>query len=216
MSTINWSGRTWQVRNTGLSDPGPNRFARSLVTVDASGHLHLKIAKTRHVWQCSEIHHEHALGFGTYKFRVLSDMRAPAFDPQATLGLFTYDWEAVHDGAGEVDIEFARWGVAEDPNDVEFSVQPADLDPAARNKRLPIGAPPYECTFVWKSTEISFSVLDGAGASHRFTDTRSLPHPPSATTWPFINLWLNQGRAPASAKPVQAVLESFHYTSHDH
>src|SRR5205823_6240442 len=50
MSTIKWSGRTWQVRSTGLSDPGPNRFARSLVTVDASGHLHLKIAKTKHVW----------------------------------------------------------------------------------------------------------------------------------------------------------------------
>ena len=141
-------------------------------------------------------------------------MHPPAFDPQATLGLFTYDWNQVYSGAGEVDIEFARWGATRARDDVEYSVHPTDVDAAARNKRLRVGPPPYVCSFDWTPQMITFSVVDGTGAAHTFTDTRSLPHPPSDTTWPFINLWLNQGRPPVSGRPVTAVLESFSFTEH--
>ena len=69
--TLRWSGHTWHVRSGGLGDPGPNRFNSSLVTVDDFGRLHMHIAKLGLTWQCSEIHLERALGFGTYTFTVL-------------------------------------------------------------------------------------------------------------------------------------------------
>src|SRR4051812_4052287 len=57
-STVQFSGYTWNIRNTGSSTegPGPNIFNGSNAWVDGNGWLHLKISKnaTTGKWNCAE------------------------------------------------------------------------------------------------------------------------------------------------------------------
>lgn len=205
---IHWSNRDWEVRPSGLGPPGPCHWSPDLVEVDLDRNLHLHIAKFRNRWNCSEIHHEEGLGCGRYSWKVLSDLRY--LDPQAVLGLFTYDWDETQSGAGELDIEAAKWGVPQLTN-LEYSIQPVATDPDNRNKRLSIGPPPYDASILWLSDEVVFSCTDSSG-EHDWT-SRSVPPPPTATTWPFLNLWLNRGRAPLNKKPIEIVVANFEFTA---
>jgi hypothetical protein len=44
-TTFKWQGYTWNVKSTASDGPGPNAFSPSNAWIDASGDLHLKIAK---------------------------------------------------------------------------------------------------------------------------------------------------------------------------
>src|SRR5215475_12878936 len=90
---INWSGYSWNVRETaGASQgPGPNIFSNSTdnVFVDASGDLHLKIRKGANgEWLASEIDCTQSLTYGTYEWEVSS--RYDQLATNAVAGFFTY------------------------------------------------------------------------------------------------------------------------------
>jgi len=209
--TISWSGRTWIVRPDSIGTaPGPNAWSDSTRAVEViDGKLHLRIVN-ENGWKCAEVHHEKALGFGVYRWKITSPCQD--LDPEAVLGLFTYDWWAKETGAGEVDIEVAKWGVPQ-TTDVEYSVQPVAEELATRNKRVAIAGPPYDCWINWMPDEIRFGFRDRKRNDHRWT-TANVPPPPSDTTWPFLNLWLNRGRAPARGREIEVVLSSFSHTPH--
>jgi hypothetical protein len=203
--TIRWSGHVWHVRPASeCSAPGPNAWSDSARSVAVDGdRLRLAIVRDGGSWRCAEVHLERALGYGTYEWVVTSDVAA--LDPQAVLGLFTYDW---HGGtaSSEIDIEFARWGARSDADLVEFSVQPAG---AGQNRRSPLsGAPPYTCRFTWAPGRVDFSVRDGRGRLTAFTSTTDV-FSPSASAWPFVNLWLNRGGAPTGPQAVELSRFSF-------
>jgi hypothetical protein len=200
--TIEWSGHVWQVRPPSESSaPGPNSWSDSARSVAVRGDR-LRLAIVRDAsgrWRCAEAHLERALGYGTYEWIVTSDLTT--LDPQAVLGLFTYDW---HGGtaSSEIDIEFARWGAASDQDLVEFSVQPAG---AGQNVRLPlVTPPPYTCRFTWTPGRVQFSVGDDCAYTSA-TDVFA----PSPSAWPFVNLWLNRGTAPSGPQAVELSRFSF-------
>jgi hypothetical protein len=198
---IQWSGHAWHVRPASEGTaPGPNAWSDSPRSVAVDGdRLRLAIVPDGARWRCAEVHLEQALGYGTYEWVVETDLTA--LDPQAVLGLFTYDWYG-GTASSEIDIEFARWGAASDPDLVEFSVQPAH---AGQNERRPLSAPPpYTCRFTWARGRVDFSVGDTCA----YTSTTDV-FAPSPTTWPFINLWLNRGSAPSAEQAVELSRFSF-------
>jgi hypothetical protein len=206
---INWCGFYWDVRpNMDVSAPGPNRWSERLVNVDRRGRLHLRINEVAGVWRCSEVHLERAFGWGRYQFSIMTDIRR--LDPQAVLGLFTYDWEAKQEGAGEVDIEFAKWGDSTELTNTEYSVQPVIADTTHRNHRLRVGPPPYHCVIDWREHEVSFMIRDGLMDLNEWKSDYPPPKP-SDTTWPFINLWLNKGNEPPRSQEV--VLSRFRFSA---
>jgi hypothetical protein len=205
--TVQWSGQVWHVRpRSERTAPGPNAWSDSSRSVAVAGdRLRLAIDHDGGRWRCAEVHLERALGYGTYEWVVESDVTA--LDPRAVLGLFTYDW---HGGVArsEIDIEFARWGAASDPDLVEFSVQPAG---AGQNRRRPLtGAPPYACRFTWAPGRVDFSVRDGGGGLTECASTTGV-FAPSSSAWPFVNLWLDRGEAPSAPQAVE--LSRFSFTA---
>src|SRR6476661_1125144 len=68
--SIAFGGHNWQVRS-GTGGPGPNTFSASNVSLDASGHLHLRIAHDHNLWTSAEVFTDAALGFGTYQFKII-------------------------------------------------------------------------------------------------------------------------------------------------
>ena len=88
--------------------PGPNYFSNRAddVFVDDDG-LHLTITEHGSRWWATEVISDLRVGYGRYEFWLAS--RVDALDPNAVLGLFT--WNNAPDFANrEIDIEFARWG----------------------------------------------------------------------------------------------------------
>ena len=109
-ATIKFSGHDWQIRPSATNGgPGPNRWEEKNVSVDASGHLHLKLTERDGKWYCAELYTRKALGFGLYEFQVVG--RLDRLDPNVVFGLFNYPEPDVgRDGTNEIDIEFSRWG----------------------------------------------------------------------------------------------------------
>jgi hypothetical protein len=200
-----WSGYAWSVRDGG-GTPGPCRWDPRNAAVDSHGHLHLKLTQTGGTWSCAEIHSLVATGYGTYTWRILSDLRG--LSPSVVLGMFTYDPRANEStGNSEIDIEATRWGHPS-RNNVEYSIQPTGPDPTGRQKAFALGRPPYVARFTWTSARVAFAVTDANGHPHSFTST-VLPAAPTATTRAYINLWLFHSQAPAH--PLDITLGSFSY-----
>ena len=112
---IQWSGYTWEVKNSGSSKWGPGQNYWSAdnrdVWVDEKGRLHLKVVKRNGKWYSTEVINEKTLGYGTYRFFITG--RPDKIDPNLVLGFFTYDEDssdAKEKKYREIDIEFARWG----------------------------------------------------------------------------------------------------------
>jgi len=205
---LQWSGQSWNVQS-GFGTPGPCNWNPGNAATDTEGNLHLKITRSGNKWYCSQISSANTVGYGTYTFKVKSDLRN--FDPSVVLGMFTYDTTESNVGSSEVDIEIAKWSNPKDPNDVEYSIYPIDADPTHHGKRFPLGTPPYTAQFVWTKTHVAFSVKDATGNTHSFVGT-NLPAPPAKPTKAFLNLWLFHGNAPVRGKPIEIVISSFHYT----
>src|SRR3954464_4313703 len=103
-TTVQFSGYSWTIRNTGTATegPGPNVFSGSNAWVDANGWLHLKITKntTTGKWNSAEIYSTQNFGYGTYQWQV--EGAIGSFDKNIVLGLFNYSGR---DGFDEMDIE---------------------------------------------------------------------------------------------------------------
>jgi hypothetical protein len=205
--TIEWSGRTWRVRSaTAASGPGPNYFSDgpSSVWVDAAGLLHLRVARSGGRWRCAEVFLDAPMGHGAYAFHVETDVSN--LDRQAVLGLFTY-----RDDAHEIDVEFARWGDARDPTNAQYVVQPYAVAGNLQRWTLPPDTTNFTATFQWGVGGVAFETTTPTGAVvHRWTYAGASTPAPDAEV-PHLNLWLYQGRAPASGRPVEVVIRSFSF-----
>ena len=115
--TVAFAERSWNVRG-GFGGPGPNTFSNldSMVVVDASGRLHLRVAKVDRTWCSTEVSLPTSLGYGTYEFTFAS--RVDQIDLNLVAAAFLYA-----DDSHEYDIEFGRFKVPTAPN-VDFDVQP--------------------------------------------------------------------------------------------
>ncbi|MBM3187214.1 MAG: hypothetical protein FJZ90_00650, partial [Chloroflexi bacterium] len=207
--TIQFSGYTWKVKASETrAGPGPNYFSDRAedVWVDEQGKLHMRIANRSGRWYCTEIITELPLGYGKYIFRTAS--RVDQLDKNVVLGLFTWDDEAPEHNYREIDIEFSRWGDAD--NDVgQYVVQP--WEPSGNMYRFGMELRDVVSThgFDWQEHRVVFQSLHGHQpfpgskddeiASWTYTGKDI---PPEGNGNARINLWLMNGLAPSDGEGV--------------
>src|SRR5205823_3644548 len=158
--TIQFSGHSWSVKTSaGKVGPGPNYFSNgaSNVWVDALGRLHLKITKEKGRWHCAEIVSTESFGYGTYRFYL--DSAVDNLDPNVVLGLFTWN-DAPDYNHREIDIEFSRWGVANNQN-AQYVVQPYTSLSNILRFDEPAGLVQSTHSFHWLSGSVEFESVRG-------------------------------------------------------
>jgi hypothetical protein len=216
-AAVSFAGYEWQVRD-GTGGPGPNTFSAQNVSVDAEGHLHLRIVKRQGKWSCAEVFLDQRFGFGSYEFELLG--RPDQFDDNVVLGLFNYTVPEVGpDGTNEIDIEFATWGGAQAEHG-NYAVWPAIAGPgpATHSFDTTLKTDRSLHRFDWGSGSVSFTSLelygdDGARLVHSwaYAPLSPLPLVPQQPIPVHINLWLFQGNAPTDGQDAEIVLVDFRY-----
>jgi len=202
--TINFSGRTWTVRD-GFGGPGPNFFSDDPenVWVDAQGRLHLAITNRGGIWYCAEVSSTQTVGYGGYG--LVLDSRVDNLDLNSVLGLFSYGSDLY-----EVDIEFSRFG-GETSTNAQYVVQPAGpgqlwrwympaVVPSAHGFWWSVWSPP-------QPDNVQFVSFSSAAALQQ----RRLPEPlpPIPGQKVHMNLWLYRGMEPSG--PVEVIISRFGY-----
>ncbi len=128
---LNFSGRKWQIKHSNaLLGPGPNYFTDhpNDVFIDDDGYLHLSVTERSGNWRCTEVISLDTMGYGTYIWTIQGD--PVNIDRNIVLGLFTWDNNTFQEEANsEVDIEFAKWGDAEEAYTLQYGVQPIAFGP---------------------------------------------------------------------------------------
>lgn len=205
-TTVSFAGRTWAVRQaTGPQGPGPNYFSRANVCVDGAG-LHLRISQDpQGPWQSAEVFLTSSLGYGTYEWTVAS--RVDDLNTQAVLGLFTYQ-----SGTKEIDVEFARWGVASDPTNGQFVVQPWSTTGNLQRFTQTSAATSIQ-RFVWSPGSVTFTSRspDNSWYTTWTRTTSDVPVPGRDRV--HMNLWLYEGKPLAGgATTAEVVLSNFTFT----
>jgi hypothetical protein len=215
-TTVQFSGYTWTIRNTGTatSGPGPNVFNGSNAWVDANGWLHLKITKntTTGKWNCAEIYSTQKFGYGTYQWQV--EGAIGSFDKNIVLGLFNYSGNDEYD---EMDIEFARWGNDAWPN-LNYTVWPAagGQGPWEYSKNFSLNGTYTTHRFTRSPNSVVFKSMGGFynDDTNLFaTATCSSPTSSISTlSMPIhMNLWLYDGKAPSNGNEVEVIIHNFKY-----
>lgn len=173
--SLNWSGYTWIVRDTGgnLEGPGPGVYSDSVqnVWVDAQDNLHLKIRQdTDGDWLYSEVYLDHSLSFGRYEWEVAS--RYDAYAPNVVAGLFTYlspqsvanqtagsIGNGVADTPHEIDIELTR-GFGAGAN-LFYTTHDPDVQSPSQNFSTSLNGDYTTHRFVWSSDTIEWESFHG-------------------------------------------------------
>lgn len=214
---ITFSGHNFSVK-TGFNGPGPNEFSDSTdnVWVDASGNLHLKIAKRNGIWYCSEIIADESPGYGMYVFTV--ETRLDQLDDNMILGLFTWHTAAPQYNYREIDFEFGTWGTPGN-NVGQFVIQP--WDNPGNTHRFDISYPATTTTthvLLWRPDWLRFQSYYG---NFTFapdpTDMIRTWYYTGADTPPAggenirMNFWLIWGNAPVVDADKEVVISDFQY-----
>jgi hypothetical protein len=207
--TLEFAGYKWDVK-AGFGNPGNNLWSNDTnqVRVDENGRLHLKLQKKRNRWYASEVISQDFFGYGTYTFYIEGE--PSEFDPHVVAGIFLY-----HDEKNEIDIEFSRWGDADNYQFGNYVLQPAEFP--GNQFRFPVFTTGSFTShrIVWKPDEVLFSSWHG----HH-------PDPPEGqiiAQWQyagryipinlqlrlFFNIWLFQGIQPKQDKTEKLIISNF-------
>ncbi len=206
--TIEFSGYTWYVESSEqLVNPGPNYWSNSPqnVWLDNNGWLHLQITNRDGKWYCPELSTLQTLGYGTYVFYVAS--RIDNLDKNVVLGLFAYK-----DDYHEIDIEFAKWGNANNPN-AWYTVQPQPTD----SFNIQLYGDYSTHYFIWQPDSVFFESFGGhytIGTQPQNNIIRVFTASSSVSAQgvrAHINLWLYHGYAPSNGLSAEVIIRSFQY-----
>lgn len=217
-ATLSFSGYTWTIKDsgTGTAGPGPNRWKGANAFVDANGYLHLKLTKnaTTGVWECAEVTSLQNFGYGTYQWKVEGAINN--LDKNIVLGFFNYSGV---DGYDEMDIEYAKWGVATNAwaNYTVYPKQGQGQGNFHTATTFTTGGTYITNRFKRTASSVIFKTLNGFyddDTNLAYTTTCSSP-PNSISTLSMpvhMNLWLFQGNAPASTNTVEIIVHEFKFT----
>jgi hypothetical protein len=203
--TFEFSGFKWKTKN-GYNFPGKNYWRNDNVRVDEKGFLHLKIRKVDNVWTTAEVISIKEFGYGTVSFEVIGSLQN--LDKNVVLGLFQYP--AKTDGAGEIDIEFAKWGnekgnvgnfTAVSDKDSNFSL--TDNFDFFSDQNLTLHS--FERTS--KSVFFrSFQTPDSATPFHKWKfENENISKIPLPI---HINFWLFRGQPPSNLQDAEIIIKS--------
>jgi hypothetical protein len=195
--------------------PGPNYFSDNAnnVWVDTSNRLHLRITKTAGKWVCAEVVLQSSPDYGTYRFYL--DSPVDNLDPNVVLGLFTWNDDPAYNNR-EMDIEFARWGKASNPNG-QYTVQPYTVPGQQMLFIEPAGVPQSTHSFKWQSGSVQFQSLQGFATASSSTNPLIAQQlfisgvPPAGGENIRINLWLFNGKPPLSKSPSEVIINRFEF-----
>jgi hypothetical protein len=210
--TLQFSGYNWVQRDSPyLGGPASNCFTPEHAFVDGQGRLHLTLASS----SCGgEVWLARSLGYGEYRIHTIG--RIDNLDPQAVFGLFTWDPDA-KPSQREMDIELSRWGVAGDPLNAQFVVQPFGV--SGHRDRFPItltdGASELTFLMLWQPGKVTFSVYHGhhfgapplSDLIHEKVFTEGVPQPGRERF--RLNLWRFCGDSCALSQDQEAVVTHF-------
>ncbi|HWS99441.1 MAG TPA: glycoside hydrolase family 16 protein [Pyrinomonadaceae bacterium] len=211
---IQFSGYEWVVKSSeGRVGPGPNYFSDGgdNVTVDDRGRLHLRLTERDGRWYCAEVVSARSFGYGTYRFYL--DTPAEALDPQAVLGMFTWNDDPAYNHR-EIDIEVSRWGRADNQNG-QFVVQPYTRPTNVVRFQIPAGLRATTHLFTWRPDGVFAQSFKGHAAApepgsvirqHNFT--QGIPRAGGENA--RINLWLLAGRPPRAGEQ-EVVVSKFEF-----
>jgi hypothetical protein len=216
-AALEFGGYAWQVRD-GTGGPGPNTLAAANVSIDASGHLHLRIAHSHNDWTTAEVFTDAALGFGTYEFTVVG--RPDQLDDNVVLGLFDYPTPEVGpDTTNEIDIEFATWGGSQAEHG-NWTVWPAGLGtgPTTHAFDATLTGSVSVHRFTWTPTAVVYESFDAATpdpaaryATWTFAPADFAVRIPQQPLPVHMNLWLLQGKAPTDKQDVDISIAAFRF-----
>jgi hypothetical protein len=217
---VDFSGYKWSIKvQNKPAGPGPNLFSDRVedLWVDDDG-LHLTISKRDGNWYCTEVILQESFGYGSYMFQTKTE---PEYvDANVIAGMFT--WEAGLPWPNrELDFEFARWSKPDDPTNAQFVIQPFTTSGNILRYRVePDKNDPYLTqVMTWQKGRVHFKTARG-----RF-DSPRIPEEAVISAWTYtgdgvpeprnenirINLWLDNGKPPASDKPIDLVVTKFLY-----
>ncbi len=205
--TINWSGYTWTVKNGVGLGPGPNRWSDSngSVWVDGSDSLNLKVRKISGNWNSAEVYLSESLGYGTYEFFAKS--RVDIIDKNLVQAFFLYASDLE-----ELDIEWSKWGDANNPYNGSFTVQPyyTSGNHYQFNQSIQQGDW-HKHRIIWSASGVSYNVETDSQIVQSWTYTGSDNFEPGEERV-HINNWQFQGMAPSNGQASTLTLASFTYT----
>jgi hypothetical protein len=240
---FHFSGYEWIIKSndTAKLGPGPNFFSRSdqNVWLDQDSLLHLRITKRNNQWYCAEVISVDEFQYGTYIFTVAGGL--DTMNERAVFGLFTWsDFTFQEQANSEVDIEFARWGNANDSKLLTYSVQPVWFDnpsPYLERTRRPtipsssLGSPTTH-VFTWTPDTVFWYSYSGESypgtqllaswqydkdntprsklEGGRTSDPIVIPAPMGSTNV-RLNLWLLNGLAAADNSECEVVIKRFEF-----
>ena len=196
-SALFWAGHNFTIKS-GRAGPGPNLFLPDNAWVNnTTGDLALLLQRdaATGAWGCAEVVLDRSLGYGTYTWW-LRPSSVVGFDKGIVLGLFTYETDS-----REIDIELSLWDNNFPGANADFAVQPATVKrfEAAGDGAL------LRASYTWAPGHVDFSL--GAFAwTHTGADV-----PPAGGERVHMNLWLFQGRSPASGAGATVLLQNFSF-----
>ncbi len=218
---VDFSGYTWEIRVTDEPQgPLDNHFGGRDISVftEPDGALKLTVAYKEGIWYASEVFLRKRLGYGTYLFRLETNM--VQLDRNLVLGLFTYSNSSAY-AHREIDIEFSSWGVRAEAPKGQFVVQPSGRE--GNMILFPLNRLDDKATysFEWKSDRIEFAAWNGHGtrppaddralaASWTFSDVKAIPKPGNEGV--HINLYLAKGGpSPFGTGTSSVIIRSFEF-----
>lgn len=205
--TISWSGHDWHVKSHSRKiGPGPNFFSAANVEV-VGDELHLKITRSGNKWYAAEVINAGSFGYGTYTWTVGP---MDPLDPNVVLGLFTWNDDPAYNHR-EIDVEYAKWGNAGDPNNAQYVVQPYSTVGNEHRWRQESFDVSTIHSFTWSPGAVEFRSTTASGAVLEEWAYHGLDVPIEGGENARMNLWLFRGAAPQDGEPVTVVLESFRY-----
>lgn len=217
--TLSFSGYTWTVTSSGTATqgPGPNHFNSSNAWVDSNGFLHLKLAKntTTGNWECAEVTLNQSLGYGKYQWKV--EGAIDQLDKNVVFGMFNYSG---NDGHDEMDIEYSRWGRANN-NNLDFTLYPAtgSTQSSVETTALISLTGTYTTHRITRHSATSVDFQSIAGFHDDNTNVyaaKTWNNPPysiSTLNMPVLmNLWLFNGVAPSNGQNVEIIIHEFKFT----
>jgi len=154
-ASIAFSGYEWRIRDAPSNRGGKNSYDPGNVWTDASGALHLRIAKSSGQWTCAELSLTRSLGYGSYSIEVRDTSR---LEPAAVFSLFTYDYAGADENYHEAAIEVSRWGDPASKNS-QYIIQPYYVPNNVVRFEAPAG--PLTHSFRWDPGRMSFKTVRG-------------------------------------------------------
>ena len=193
--TLLFADRVWEVRpSTRSAAPGPNAWsdAAEAAWVDEDG-LHLRLDRADGAWRSVEL----STTLPPEAVHVAATLATPVgqLDPAAVVGLFVYK-----DDQHEADIEFSRWGHADQALNAQFAVAPYEPDQRHRFRVEPEATRSHH-VLDWRGDRVAFQSRVNGAVVAEWRHTAA--HWTDRTGYRLhLNLWMYEGRAPDGPSEV--------------